>query len=69
MIRVFLLEYTTCSRPCWIAAQMSHHAFGVTYNQNLARRFESRERADQERQELRLGAEWAVVERSISRKT
>jgi hypothetical protein len=63
---VWLIEYQDCARPCWIAAELSHHSFGITYNAHLARRFSTAEDARNWIRKLELAKDyWKAVERIL----
>jgi len=65
MTSAWLIEYTHCSRPCWIANLVNHHSFGVTYNPLLAKRFTNGEDARNEILKLGLSPEWKAAEHYV----
>lgn len=66
MTTAWLIEYRTCSRPCWIADAVVKKSFGVTYAPGLARRFNSKQEADEEIKRLGLKREWEATERTLA---
>jgi len=66
MKNAWLIEYQTCSKPCWIATRIENNSFGVTYSPGMARQFDNEEAAKTEIHELKLSREWQAVERTVS---
>jgi hypothetical protein len=63
---VWLIQYQTCSRPAFIAELNSErHAYGVTSNPELARRFTCEGDARHEILRLGLDGAWGAIERAI----
>ena len=63
---VWLIEYQLYLPACWIASEVSHHSFGVTYNPLKARRFTNGEDARNEILKIGLpAADWKAVERIL----
>lgn len=65
MTAAWLIEYEECSRPSWIADEIHHHSFGVTFDPRKAKRFTNGEDARNEILRLGLSSAWRAVERYL----
>lgn len=63
---VWMLEYTACSRPCWIADVTVQNAYGVTYSPIHARKYDTKEQAIEERRRLKLSGDWIAERRTVA---
>jgi len=66
MTPAWLIEYQEYSRPSWIAEEIQHNSFGVTFNPLKAKRFTNGEDARNEILRLGLSSQaWRAVERIL----